>query len=167
MSHTTIKTISNTHTHTHTVAQSHTHTHTMAHTHTLWHNHTHTHRGSHTHTHTQTRARAHTLHVLFKRHTATGIKEFLNLFVLQMGHLRRWPDGRVVNSWFKIWSFFVKIERAFRKICCSQKRAGLWGTAIILEAIRTILCRLFLFFTPKLWNQLMKENDRTLSIKDL
>ena len=34
---------------------------------------------------------------MFKRRTATDIKEFLNLFVLQMGHLRRRPDGRVVN----------------------------------------------------------------------
>ena len=94
-----------------------------------------------------------TLHVLFKRRTAIGIKEFSKLFVLQMGHLRRRLDGRVVNSWFKIWSFFVKIERAFRKLCCSQKRArSLWGTAVILEAIGTILRRLFLFFTPKLWN---------------
>ena len=36
-----------------------------------------------------------------------GVKEFLNLFILQTGHLRRRPDGRVVNSWFKIWSFNV------------------------------------------------------------
>ena len=58
----------------------------------------------------------------------SGRKEFLDLFVLQMGHLRQRPDGRVVNSWFKIWSFFVKIEQAFGKICCPQKRArSLWG----------------------------------------
>ena len=76
----------------------------------------------------------------------TGMKEFTNLLILQMGHLRRRPDRRVVNSWFKIWSFFVKIERAFHKICCSQKRArSPWGTAVILEAIQAILCRLFLY----------------------
>ena len=76
----------------------------------------------------------------------TGMKEFINLLILQMGHLRRRPDRRVVNSWFKIWSFFVKIERAFHKICCSQKRArSPWGTAVILEAIQAILCRLFLY----------------------
>ena len=61
------------HTHTHLGTITHTHTHTMA--------------QSHTHTHT------HTLHVyihtyvLFKRHTVTGIKEFLNLFVLCIGEL--------------------------------------------------------------------------------
>ena len=135
--HTAVKTMS----HTHTVAQSHTHTYTYF-------------------------MYTYTLHVLFKRRTATGIKEFLNLFILQMG--RRRPDGRVANSWFKIWSFFVKIEWAFRKICCSQKRArSVSGSAVILEVIRKILCRLFLFFTPKLWNQQMKVNDRSLSIKDL
>ena len=32
-------------------------------------------------------AQSHTLHVLFKRRTATGIKEFLNLFVLCIGEL--------------------------------------------------------------------------------
>ena len=99
-------------THTHTMTQSHTHT--MAQSHTQ----THTHRHTHTHTHFMDMYN-NTLYVSFKRRTATGIKEFLNLFVLQMGHLRRRPDGRVVNSWFKIWPFLVKIEQAFRKICCS------------------------------------------------
>ena len=64
----------------------------MAHTHTPWHNHTHSPWQRHT------CARTHTLHVLFKRRIATGIKEFLSLFVLQMGHLRRRPDGKVVTS---------------------------------------------------------------------
>ena len=86
--------------HTHTI----THTHTIIHTHTPtpWHNHTHTHTVAHTHTHFMDTC---TLQVLIKRRTATGIKEFLNLFVLKMGHLRRRPGGRVVNSWFKIWSY--------------------------------------------------------------
>ena len=52
------------------------------------------------HTHTQTHTHTlfmytYTLHVLFKRRTATGIKEFLNLVVLQMGHIYKSTPWRV------------------------------------------------------------------------
>ena len=67
----------------------------MAHTHRPWHNHTHTHMHAPWQRHTHTPAHTHTLYVLFKR---IGIKEFLSLFVLQMGRLRRRPDAKVVTS---------------------------------------------------------------------
>ena len=159
---------------THTCLHTGTHTHAgaYAHTHSKTAN-THLHACRHihvlTHIHTRMRSRTptHTVQLLFKMRTATGIKEFLNLFYIQ-GVWNNDPREELQIPGTRRDLFHLKLNGLSQNLFFTNvQQVSLRHAGHVRTDTDTFYCKLFLFLTLRLLYQQIKGNERMLSMNDL